>query len=622
DEIDPRGIRYRALGRDDLYGLAIAQHRAQRREAPIDLGRDTAVADVGMHRVGEIHHRGAARQTQDRALRGEDVHLVRKEIDLDALEELLRAAVLLQLHQARQPLARALPLHRVRIAAALVLPVGGDAGLGNTMHVFGANLRLDGHAVGAEERRMERLVAVDPRDGDVVLEAPGHGLEYRVHHTECAIAGVRLIGDDAQAVDVDDLRQRSALAQHLLVNAVEVLLARLHPRMDLILDEGAGELLLEFLQELLLVAARLAQRARQHLVAVRVERLETEVLELELQVVETEALGDRGVDLQGLAGNSPPPRQRHGLDGAHVVSAVGELDQDHSQVAHHREEHLAEGFRLRFLAALELDRIELGDAIDELGDVGAEARGKLVLRRRGVFDDVVQDCRDQRVGIEVQIGEECRRRYRVRDEGLTGEALLSFVGGGAELRCLLDPRYLVGRQVFTDGGQKLLESRSAPSAGEQSQERRRIVHTKGRGASVPQPELRRAEARLSVELGNRGLGRRLGLAEHVERDIAGGNLAQRDHGRLVVLPADSGLGAIGKPAGALGGQDDELEEVIDVLQAVFDSDTGHGKGTNSDERRLAREMAYYKPIGVLRLAGAPIVAPARGGRPPAPASLR
>jgi hypothetical protein len=65
-------------------------------------------------------------------------------------------------------------------------------------------------------------------------------------------------------------------------------------------------------------------------------------------------------------------RRRHRLDRAHVVRAVGELHEDDAQVSRHREQHLAEAFRLRFLAALELDLVELGDGVDELGDVLAE----------------------------------------------------------------------------------------------------------------------------------------------------------------------------------------------------------------------------------------------------------
>ena len=70
----------------------------------------------------------------------------------------------------------------------------------------------------------------------------------------------------------------------------------------------------------------------------------------------------------------------------------------------------------------------------------------------------MQDPRDQRVGIEVQIRQDGGRRYRMGNEGLAGEALLSLVGGGAELGRLLDARNLLRRQVLTDCGQKLFES--------------------------------------------------------------------------------------------------------------------------------------------------------------------
>ena len=110
DEIHPGGIGHRALGGDDLDGLAVAQHRAQRRQAPVDLGRDAAVADIGVHRVGEIDDGRAARQAQDLAARREHVDLVGKQVDLDALDEFLGAAALLQFHQVREPLARALLL--------------------------------------------------------------------------------------------------------------------------------------------------------------------------------------------------------------------------------------------------------------------------------------------------------------------------------------------------------------------------------------------------------------------------------------------------------------------------------------------------------------------------------
>jgi hypothetical protein len=114
------------------------------------------------------------------------------------------------------------------------------------------------------------------------------------------------------------------------------------------------------------------------------------------------------------------------------VRAVGELHEDHAQIAHHRQHHLAERLRLRLGARLELDLVELGDAVDDLGDRCAELLRELFLGDRRVFDDVVQDRRDDRVGIEMQVREDLRGRERMRDVRLAGEALLAFVRLGAE----------------------------------------------------------------------------------------------------------------------------------------------------------------------------------------------
>ena len=48
---------------------------------------------------------------------------------------------------------------------------------------------------------------------------------------------------------------------------------------------------------------------------------------------------------------------------AHVVQAVGELDQHDADVVRHRDDHLAEILGLLFLAALKRDLRDLGHAV-------------------------------------------------------------------------------------------------------------------------------------------------------------------------------------------------------------------------------------------------------------------
>ena len=249
---------------------------------------------------------------------------------------------------------------------------------------------------------------------------------------------------------------------------------------DLGVDAGAlerfGQLRGDTGQELALVAAGALERFLEHAVALRIERPEAEVLEFELHGVEAEALGERRVDIEGLTRDRAAADRAHALDGPHVVQPVGELHEDHAQIAHHREQHLAERLRLRFLAALELDLVELGDAVDELGDRRAEACCELFFGDRRVFYDVMQDRCDDGVGIDAQLREDVGGGDRMGDVGLASLAFLATVRLGTELRRLADALDLVGGQVGAGGAQEVLETRGPAGAGQQPEQPVGVIH--------------------------------------------------------------------------------------------------------------------------------------------------
>src|SRR5437867_8816792 len=78
-----------------------------------------------------------------------------------------------------------------------------------------------------------------------------------------------------------------------------------------------------------------------------------------------------------------------------------------------------------------------------------------------------------------------------------------------------------------------------------------------------------------VKLEARTARRRVAL-EHFGADLAGGDLAQRDHGRLVAVGLDQRRGAGAELARAISGGERELEAVGDPLETVVDGDAGHG----------------------------------------------
>ncbi len=267
--------------------------------------------------------------------------------------------------------------------------MGGDANFGHDVHFLGADLRLDRHAVGAEQHRMQRLVAIGLGNGDVVLEPAHDRLVQAVHHPQRPVAGVHRVHDNPHCVDVVDLLERQVLEAHFLVNAPQVLAAAHDPAVDAFVSQPVLNAGFKLADDFVAVAAQLAYRVLQDPVAHRVEMAEPEILQFLAQVVHAQPAGDGGIDVQGFAGDAAARFRAHGAEGAHVVQAVGQLDHDHPQVLGHGQEHLAEVFGLRLQLGVELDLGQLADPVHQLGDFRPEVGAELILVVVGVLNDVV-----------------------------------------------------------------------------------------------------------------------------------------------------------------------------------------------------------------------------------------
>ena len=109
------------------------------------------------------------------------------------------------------------------------------------MHLLSADLEFDGSAVGADHGRVQALVAVELRNGDEVLEAAVDGLVESVQGAERKVAVVDRAHDDAEAVDVEGVRERLVVLAHLVVDAVDRLVAPDDACADALLgQEGLG----------------------------------------------------------------------------------------------------------------------------------------------------------------------------------------------------------------------------------------------------------------------------------------------------------------------------------------------------------------------------------------------
>ena len=305
-EAQPVAARLVPGGGEDLDDVAVLQLVAQGDHLPVHPGPDALVAHLGVDGVGEVDGGGAAREHLDLTRGGEAVHLLGVEVELEGVQELVGVLdLLLPLEELAQPGEGVVVLSHPG-ATLLVLPVGRDALLGDLVHLVGADLDLEGMAVVADDRGVERLVAVGAGHRDEVLDPPRDRPPGVVEDAEgCVAVGDRL-DQDPEGHEVVDLLELDALALQLLLDRVEALDAPL----DLGVDPGLGELLLDRAADLLDegagLLALLVDPAGELQVDVGLEVLKGQVLELVLDLRHPEPPGEGSVDVHGLAGDPHP----------------------------------------------------------------------------------------------------------------------------------------------------------------------------------------------------------------------------------------------------------------------------------------------------------------------------
>ena len=402
-------------------------------EAAVDPGPGARVADLGVDGVGEVHGGRSLRELDDVAPRREDEHLAGEQVEAEGVEELVVVLGLAQLEHPPHPrrLLVARPLVPLRVL--LVPPVRGDAPLRHPVHLPGAHLDLERLALGADDGGVQRLVQIELGHRDVVLEAAGHRLPQRVDGTERGVAVPLALDDDADPDEVEDLVELAAPADHLFVDGVEVLRAPRHQPAHPDLPEARLHLVDHALQVDLALGLALGHHLLDLLVGLGVQRLERQVLQLGADGLHAEAVGERGVDLEGLGGDVLPLGGRQRGERPHVVEAVGELDDEDPQVLGHRHDHLAEVLGPLLLLGAELDLVELGESVDDEGDLGAERALDVLELDVGVLDGVVQQGTDDGRRIHAQPGEDAGDADRVLDEQLPRFAELPLVGDLGEL---------------------------------------------------------------------------------------------------------------------------------------------------------------------------------------------
>ncbi|RMQ54470.1 hypothetical protein ALQ01_05585 [Pseudomonas savastanoi pv. glycinea] len=416
--VQPVTARRAVLAGDDLDLLAGLQAVVERYDAAVDLRTTAVMADFGVHPIGKVQRCCALGQVDGVTVRGEDVDAVRLDIDSQLV---CQAADVAQLFMPFEHLTQPGNLLFVMIGAgfdvgAFIAPMRTNAQLGLFMHGVGADLHFQHLAFRPDNGGVQRAIAVFLGVGDVIVELFGNMPPQGVHNAQRGIAIAHFRDQYTQRAHVIDLAECQAFALHFAPDGIDMF----GSATDVSRHAGGLQFVVELghdvADEALAVQPALVQQLGDLLVLIRLQVAERQVFQLPLDMPDTQTMGQRCIDVEDFASHTIAFFVVGVLHRTNRAGTFGQFDQRNTNVVDHRHQHLAQVFDLRLTAEYQrLTRAEAGadrghaqHAVDQFGD--RRAKTLLDLRQR---DDTfthaaVNDRRNQRVLIQLEISQDLR----------------------------------------------------------------------------------------------------------------------------------------------------------------------------------------------------------------------
>ncbi len=290
--VQPVAARCAVLAGDDLDLLTGLQAVVERYDAPVDLGASAVMTDLGVHAVGEIQRRGPLGQVDRMAVRREDVDPVRLDIDPQLFSQ---AADVAELFVPFQHLAQPGNFLFVLVGpgldvGALVAPMRTHTQLRFFVHGVGADLHFQHFALGADHGGVQRAIAVFLGVGDVVVELLGNVPPQRMDDAQRGVAIAHFRHQHAHGAYVVDLAEVQTLALHFAPDGIDVLGATADVGLDAGRLQLGAQLAHHVADEALTVEPPLVQQRGNLFVLVGFEVAEGQVLQLPLDVTDTQAM--------------------------------------------------------------------------------------------------------------------------------------------------------------------------------------------------------------------------------------------------------------------------------------------------------------------------------------------
>lgn len=234
DEAEPVLVGFlAAFVGDDFNDFTVLDVMIERGNFSINLSAGHAVADFAVYSIGEVDRCRLFGEFDNISLGSEGEDMVFEKVNLDAFKEfaVVLSDFFLPLLELLDPGkffgGRCFMTAKEEFAPAgapLFLgigPVRGNAQFRFVMHFLCADLDFDNASLWTEDSRVEGLIVVRLREGDIILDAADHGTVTLVDGAESFIA----VGDTrhnyANGDEIIDALDIHVMASELLVEPIE-----------------------------------------------------------------------------------------------------------------------------------------------------------------------------------------------------------------------------------------------------------------------------------------------------------------------------------------------------------------------------------------------------------------
>ena len=215
------------------------------------------------------------------------------------------------------------------------------------MHLGRPDLHFQRAAVLGHHGGVQRTVEVALRMRNVVVELAVDRLPEGMNNPQRGIAVTQVGDDDAQRPHIVDFLEVQILGAHLVPDAVDML----RPAINLRRNTGLAHFVLQArgrrFDEVLALGALLVQLLCDSLVGRRLDEAEREILDLPLHLPDAETVGEWCVNFQAFSRQIAARERIVVGEPAQRLRARCQPQHDDTDIVGHRQQHLAQNFRLR-----------------------------------------------------------------------------------------------------------------------------------------------------------------------------------------------------------------------------------------------------------------------------------